>query len=118
MVPPFFWKQGNPMGQQLFDYEESATARDKAIDAVETARPNWAAKFELAIVAVAKQGKWFTTDDVLRQYPELESCPEKRVIGAAVRRLSAAGVIEPGGYIGSERKSSHARPKRTWKLKQ
>ena len=103
------------MNQQFFDYEQSRENRNQAIDAVENSRPDWAARFELAILSVADQGRWFSSDDVLRQHPDLEACPEKRVIGAAIRRLANAGQIEGGSYVSSNRKSSHARPKRTWR---
>ena len=98
----------------LFDLAGARADRDKAIDTVEENREEWCERFEAAILAVAARQESFTSDDVLKAFPELEECEEKRVIGAAFRRLSGK-FIEAKGYRESARRKSHARPKRVWK---
>ena len=110
-------------GPDLFNFQQAQEARDEAIDAVEEARHQWHLLAVSAIEAVSLGaspigGHTFTSDDVLRYEPELEECPEKRVLGAAFRELSRAKIIEPTGrYISSSRRASHCRPKREWRRK-
>jgi len=106
-------KEEDP-GVDLFDYARAKAEREASIDAVEAARGEWAERFEAAIRETAKRMETFTSDDVLRLFPALEECPEKRVIGAAFRALSGE-VISPEGYRASTRRQSHARPKRVWR---
>ena len=64
---------------------------------------------------VAGQGRPFTTDDVLRAYPELEGCGEKRLLGPILKKLAGEKLIRPLGFANSNRVVSHGRPKRLWK---
>ena len=101
--------------KSLFDQEAATAERDAAIDQV--GESNWKTKFIDAIKDTAIHLQTFTTDDVLKRHPDLEKCGEKRVMGAAVRQLSKDKVIEPtGAYVGSDRRQSHARPKRQWRF--
>jgi hypothetical protein len=87
-------------------------ARDEAIDRV--GRSAW---FEVALTAaeaVVKREARFTTDDVLKENPTLEACPELRVLGAAMRTLQRQGLVVAGSFTGSDRVRSHGRPKRLW----
>jgi hypothetical protein len=101
-------------GGDLFDYARAREERESAIDAVAIAREHWLPRFKSAICVVAQELETFTSDDVLKAFPNLEECEEKRVIGAAFRSLSGE-VIEPLGYRNSNRRKSHARPKRVWR---
>lgn len=98
----------------LFDYAKARDERESAIDAVAIAREGWLSQFKSAIRVVAQGLETFTSDDVLKAFPNLEECEEKRVIGAAFRSLSGR-VITPEGYRNSTRRKSHSRPKRVWR---
>jgi len=99
-----------------FDRKAALEKRDEAIKQV--ASSSWLVQFVDAVRNTANCLPTFTTDDVLIQFPELEACAEKRVMGAAVRFLSQCNVIEATGrYVDSDRKASHGRPKREWKKK-
>jgi len=93
----------------------AASARDDALEAVEKSNDEAAAAFELALRVVAECGAPFTTDDVLAERPELEEVQEKRVFGAVLMRLKKQGYLIPMGYGESNRRQSHARPKRIWR---
>lgn len=99
----------------LFSWAESRDDRDKSIAQVEESRCTDADRFESAVRLVARVRQTFTTDDVLKSDPSLESITEKRVFGAVLLRLSRSGMIEPVGYVQSDRRTSHARPKRLWR---
>lgn len=97
--------------------KQAQEARDRAISQVEKNRSEWLDLWKTSIHKVARKQEPFTSDNVLQFKTELEACPENRVAGAAFRALSAAGIIKPTGrYIESNRKKSHARPKREWIL--
>ena len=104
------------MTNDLFDWARARGERDQAIGAVAFAREEWLERFRHAIRVTAEKMESFTSDDVLRAFPSLEECEEKRVIGAAFRSLSG-DVIIPGEYRNSDRRKSHARPKRVWRIK-
>jgi len=104
-----FWASSD-----LFDYAKARDERESAIDAVAIARDHWLDQFKSAICLIAEELETFTSDDVLKAFPNLEECEEKRVIGAAFRSLSGK-VITPEGYRNSNRRKSHARPKRVWR---
>lgn len=105
------------MSEPLFDYAAAIASRDEALDQVEAHSPPTATEqFEDAVKTVAARGDVFTTDDVLQLAPELEDVPEKRVFGAVMLRLARAGLIRAQGYMDSNRRTSHARPKRAWIL--
>lgn len=99
-----------------FDATESLRKKEEAVAAA--ARSAWVQDFEDAVRRVAKTQDQFTTDDVLKRFPHLESCPEKRVLGAVMARLHRDGEIEPLGYGSSDRVESHGRPKRIWRRKE
>ena len=107
-------------GPDLFDLQRAQDEREEAIDRVGLHQSDWLKLALGAIEAVSAgagevQGR-FTSDDVLRYDLRLEGCPEKRVLGAAFRKLRLEGIIEPTGrYISSRRTISHARPKREWR---
>ena len=101
----------------LAEKKAPTAARDDAIEVVGNNHPAWAARFRLAVLHVASQRTQFTTDDVIAFAPTLEGCPEKRVFGSVLMTMCRQGVLEPLGYTQSNRKASHNRPKRLWRMK-
>lgn len=104
-------------GLPLFDRSDATAKRDQAIDRVAVgAAVDWTDLAMDAVVAAAK-GNWsFTTDDVLRQAPALEACPERRLLGWAMREASRAGMIAKTDTMAqSDRVASHRREKRLWR---
>jgi hypothetical protein len=102
----------------LFDSVEAQAARDAAI--AETVEPPagecWAKLALDAVAFVCATSAEFTTDDVLKAAPELEACPERRVLGAAMCAARRGGICAPTDrYAMSDRVVSHARPKRVWR---
>ena len=101
----------------VFDDIAAKARRDAAMEQV-ARRKDWVVVARLAVLNAAHLfPAGFTTDDALRLDPILEKCPEKRVLGVAIRGLVGDGTIEPTGrYIDSSRVQSHARQKREWRL--
>lgn len=109
-------EHGNDETPDLFDGPKASLARDAAITTVGESRRDWVSVALVAIRDVAVRKEFFTTDDVLRGCPHLEGCPEKRMLGAAMRIAGKEGMISPTDrYTDSIRVSSHRRPKRVWK---
>lgn len=106
-----------PPAPPLFDRPAAEAARDDAIDqAGEREGGDWAERAYRAVSHVCRQCEEFTTDDVLKAAPELESCPERRVLGAAMQAAKRDKLCLPTDRYGrSDRVQSHARPKRIWR---
>ena len=95
-------------------------AQRRAVDRAETrARIRF---MDVAIdggIWLANQGEPFTSGDlrdaIARNYPGVEA-PDDRALGAVMRKLAKARVIEPTGrYVPSGRASNHNRPMREWR---
>ena len=95
---------------------QTSEARANTLAQVEAGNETWASIFKGAIMKVAKENEPFTSDDVLKKFPYLEECPEKRVMGAVFLQLRGKE-LSPGEYVSSTRVASHGRPKRVWRLK-
>lgn len=97
---------------------EAREAREEAIERVtEHADAEWLGLAVRAIRYAAKHNDYFTTDDVwdLLEMYKVQGPREPRAMAAAIRRAQAEGVIRrTSDYAASERKESHARPKRVW----
>lgn len=92
----------------------------KAVNKAEAhAEPSWS---ELAFVAggsVARLQAKLTSieidDRMIKLHPHVQTA-EKRAMGAVMKRLQSAGIIEPTAeFTTSNRPNHHNNPKRVWK---
>tara|TARA_R100000808_G_scaffold19939_1_gene43199 strand:- start:1231 stop:1599 length:369 start_codon:yes stop_codon:yes gene_type:complete len=97
---------------------DARVLRDEALEAVERSNVEWCARFEECVLSyrATSGGGYFTTDDILSHFPDLEECREKRCFGAVMRKLYKSGIVEPGPYRASGRAKSHGRDKRSWRF--
>jgi hypothetical protein len=97
---------------------EARQAREESIRRVEEhADAGWLDLAVRAIRYTAKHQAFFTTDDVwdLLETYHIEGPREPRAMAAAIRQAQDQGIIRrTDDYTSSERKESHARPKRVW----
>lgn len=102
------------MTPPTFDPDESARKRDEAIERVDASHDEWCARTHAAIAEVARRQKTLTTDDVWALVTE-DAPREPRAMGAAMRRASAAGMIQPlDEWQHTARVAAHRRPLRVW----
>jgi hypothetical protein len=97
---------------------EASDAREEAIKQVEEhADAEWLGLAVRAIRYTAKHQSYFTTDDVwdLMETYGIKGPREPRAMAVAIRRAQDEGIIRrTDDYTSSNRKESHARPKRVW----
>jgi len=97
---------------------EARQAREEAIERVtENADAGWLDLAVRAIRYTAKHQAYFTTDDIwdLMETYGIKGPREPRAMAAAIRHAQDEGVIRrTDDYTASNRKESHARPKRVW----
>jgi hypothetical protein len=96
-------------GEQL-ELHPGYVGAEQALDA---APELWRMVALAEVHRLAARGIPFTTDDVLPSLDAFEGV-ETRALGAVMRRAQKAGWVRPGGYVTSERRESHMRPKRLW----
>lgn len=103
----------------LFDAPAGVEARDRAVGRAErNADPRWLTQAHLAIEALCRLRREFTTDDVWDYLAahQLDTPDEPRAIGAVMRSAARAGLIAPTDrYVNSERPDCHARPIKVWR---
>ena len=104
-----------------FDLAAAQKARDAGIDQVQNATSDfWMRNALEAIDVCAGKFNEFTTDDVWKQLggqPATGQGPDGRVMGAAMKRAQASGLIVPTDrFRNSEQVSCHSRPKRLWQV--
>ncbi len=102
---------------KYFNRTKAREAQALALLHAEQNNMKWCDKFDIAILETAKVCATFTTDHVMLRHPELERCPEKRVMGVSIRRMARDGLIEKTGmYKPSIRVVSHMRDKCEWRM--
>lgn len=91
-------------------------ARDAAIDRVEANADEEFFNTALdAVMGLAISQAQFTTDDLVECLRDIPAPREPRVFGAVMRTAARHGWVEASDRYGaSNRRKSHARPKRIW----
>jgi hypothetical protein len=91
--------------------------RNRAIkQADENANRLWKAAALTAIVSVAAEKDYLTTDDIWDAMPPEYFTHEKRAMGAIMTRAKNLGFILPtSSFVKSGRPECHARPVMLWK---
>ena len=98
--------------------DEVQRVKAEAVARVEAhADADWLSDARDAVLRVARRQEWLTTDDVWAVLDAEEMPPhEPRAMGAVMRQLMAAGIIQPTrDYIESQRLICHGRPLRIWR---
>jgi hypothetical protein len=62
---------------------------------------------------LVRSGQDFTTDSILPFLDGIDG--ERRALGSIMREAQRLGWVVPLGYVTSERRESHMRPKRQWR---
>lgn len=90
--------------------------RDQALERLEDAHALWLETAVLVIARVAYTHPTFTSDDVWHALPTtLQTPPEPRALGAAMRMAKRDGTIVPTeAWTFSTRAVCHRRPLRVW----
>ena len=102
------------------DGQAGRDARDRAIQRVEDAADaTFVVAFTEQVRHFAARGVPFTSADArdrLRWRRPHVKTHDDRAIGAVMKSLHKAGIIEPTGrYISQQRKRNHCRPLREWR---
>jgi hypothetical protein len=105
----------------IFDKHLSRQERDKSVlQAGNNANSEWKNLAYIAVESVARKKQRFTSDDVVKILEELEKMNEvytheKRALGGVMAKARKDKIMKPTDeFRASERKQSHANPKRVW----
>lgn len=102
----------------LFDFEAGKAAKAEGMARVEqAAEPEWKLAAYEAVLSVALEKQYLTSDDVVARMPVGVATHEWRALGPVMLKAARNGIIKkaPLPPINSARASLHCSPRTVWR---